>query len=52
MDEKKEIQTPEAEGEAKPELAVDEFSIVELEDRLEMAAVSCCNNNCSCPAPT
>jgi hypothetical protein len=28
---------------------VEEFSIMELEDRLELAAR--CNNNCSCPAP-
>jgi len=28
---------------------LDEFSIMELEDRLELAER--CNNNCSCPAP-
>lgn len=33
------------------DLAVEEFSIAELEDRLELAAVDCCNNNCGCPAP-
>jgi hypothetical protein len=29
---------------------VEEFSIMELEDRLELAER--CNNNCSCPGPT
>jgi hypothetical protein len=29
--------------------SLEEFSIMELEDRLEMA--DRCNNNCSCPAP-
>jgi hypothetical protein len=28
---------------------LEEFSIMELEDRLELAER--CNNNCSCPAP-
>jgi hypothetical protein len=34
---------------AKPELNVDEFSIVELEDRLEF--LERCDSNCSCPPP-
>ena len=29
------------------EFSIEEFSIVELEDRLELATR--CNNNCSCP---
>ena len=29
--------------------ALEEFSIMELEDRLEMAER--CNNNCGCPGP-
>ena len=32
---------------AKDELMIEEFSIVELEDRLEFLAR--CNPNCSCP---
>jgi len=31
------------------DLVVEEFSIVELEDRLELA--DRCNGNCKCPAP-
>lgn len=35
-----------------PASELEEFSILELEERLEFA-VSCdgCNNNCSCPPP-
>lgn len=37
-----------------PEMNLDEFSITELEDRLEFAEI--CNDNCRCqpdaPAPT
>jgi len=33
----------------KPELNVDEFSIVELEDRLEF--LERCDGNCGCPPP-
>lgn len=32
------------------DFSVDEFSILELEDRLELEGR--CNSNCSCPAPT
>lgn len=31
------------------EIAVEEFAILELEDRLELA--DRCNTNCKCPAP-
>jgi hypothetical protein len=34
---------------SKGELMIEEFSIVELEDRLEF--LDRCNSNCSCPGP-
>jgi hypothetical protein len=33
-----------------PEMDINEFSITELEDRLEFAEI--CNNNCSCGTQT
>ncbi len=44
------VESPvERDSSAKPELNVDEFSIVELEDRLEF--LERCDGNCGCPPP-
>jgi hypothetical protein len=51
MDEQK-IQRLDDETEPQLDVNVEEFSIVELEDRLEMVDIECCNNNCGCPPPT
>jgi hypothetical protein len=50
MDEQR-VQQLDEEMEPRLDLDPEEFSIVELEDRLEMVDVECCNNNCGCPPP-
>lgn len=45
--EKQEVQERDSRQEV--EVIGEEFSIIELEDRLELAGR--CNTNCSCPAP-